>query len=71
MIYIFIGGAYGDDYWQSTAAPEKGQLDSWKCGELVIIKVDSDLRSWKLTNVSGLDWEEVRQATPTKGGDSE
>lgn len=65
-LYLFIGGAYGDDYWQSTTPPDKDLLASWKCGDLVIIKVDAELRSWTPINVDG-EWEEVRQSAPLRG----
>lgn len=65
-LYIFIGGAYGDDYWQSTTPPDKDLLASWECGELLIIKVDAEFRSWKLISIDG-EWGEVRQAAPSRG----
>jgi hypothetical protein len=44
--YLFIGGAYGDEYWTSSE-PTPDQMQVWACGELLVFKVDSEMRVYQ------------------------
>ncbi len=62
--YIFIGGAYGDDYWWQTKLEDE-QTEFWKCGELIILKLDvlnGDMLEYVGKDSQGVDeWKPIRE----------
>lgn len=57
-IFLFIGGAYGDDYWTQQTPPDADQWQMWNTGETIIFKMDSDMRIYKAIDVN--EWEVLK-----------
>lgn len=58
--FIFIGGAYGDDYYVQNTSPNEDQWKAWSCGELVIIRIDGDRNAY---DPHGKDeWHLIKEA---------
>ena len=57
-IYLMMGGAYGDSRWVQQEPPDDDQMKSWKCGELEVFKVDSEMRIWEPDGDGG--WEIIK-----------
>lgn len=69
-IYLFIGGAYGDDYFVQHTPPDADQLRLWSSGELLIFRVDSEMRIYEVECVDGsdADWILVKTFPPKQQG---
>jgi hypothetical protein len=60
-LYIFQGGAYGDSTWSSSDEPDADMLSDWKNGDLIIFKIDSDMRAYAPNGAGG--WEIIENDT--------